>query len=271
MEYEYDTLENRTVSIYYEPDAYGGWFYSSKRVYGQVDNVEYSEYYEWDSRKQDWCGRNKREYCYYYDKDSTEVSMSSSYYWDEDEWCWVGEYKSESRYWDDGYERAEYKWDLNGKCWVGTLKNAIQEEESDTNSKRTVISSRWDNNGSKWELDYRETDVTEYRSDLNIEKQVMTVEKYQNSSWILDYTVELTFDYSVWDGVEDIIADFTDNVDISVFDGGISVVSADDAVIRIFNASGNSVATGTGSVTTSVAPGIYYISVNTKTIKILVR
>lgn len=271
VEYEYDTLENRTVSIYYEPDAYGGWFYSSKRVYGQVDNVAYSEYYEWDSRKQDWCGRNKREYCYYYDKDSTEVSMSSSYYWDEDEWCWVGDYKNESRYWDDGYERAEYKWDLNGKCWVGTLKKATQEEESDTNSKRTVISSRWDNNGSKWELDYRETDVTEYRSDLNIEKQVMTVEKYQSSSWILDYTVELTFDYSVWDGVEDIIADFTDNVDISVFDGGISVVSADDAVIRIFNASGNSVATGTGSVTTSVAPGIYYISVNTKTIKILVR
>ena len=272
VEYEYDTLENRTVSIYFEPDAFGGWVYSSKRVYGQVDNVDYSEYYEWDSRKQEWCGKNKREHCYYYDKDSTEVSMNSSYYWDVDEWCWVGDYKNEYRYWNDGgYERAEYKWDVSGKCWVGTLKKYVKEEDTDTRNTRTIVSSRWDNSVSGWELDYRESDFTEYRSDLNIEKQVMTVEKYQSSSWILDYTVELTFDYSVWDGVEDIIADFTDNVDISVFDGGISVVSADDAVIRIFNASGNSVATGTGSVTTSVAPGIYYISVNAKTIKILVR
>ena len=158
-----------------------------------------------------------------------------------------------------------------GKCWVGTLKKYVKEEDTDTRNTRTIVSSRWDNSVSGWELDYRESDVTEYRSDQNIERQIMSVESYQGSSWILDYTVELTFDYSVWDGVEDIIADFTDNVDFSVFDGGISVVSADDAVIRIFNASGNSVATGTGSVTTSVAPGIYYISVNTKTIKILVR
>lgn len=265
-EYEYDTLENRIVSIHYEPDAFGDWFYSSKRIYGIVDNIEYYEYYEWDSRRQDWRGTEKLEY-----RNDDEMSMNTSYHWDADEWCWVGDYKREGRDWDDGYEMTEYKWDMAGKCWVGTLKKYVKEEDTDTRNTRTIVSSRWDNSVSGWELDYRELDVTEYRSDQNIERQIMSVESYQGSSWILDYTVELTFDYSVWDGVDDIIADFAENVDISVFDGGISVVSADDAVIRIFNASGNSVATGTGSVTTSVAPGIYYISVNTKTIKILVR
>lgn len=267
-EYEYDASYSRSTVISYEPDAFGGWVYSSKRIYSTVDGVACGEEYVWDSGKQDWRGNYKSEYLYV---DSIDFSMSAHYYWDEDEWCWVGDRKYENRYWDDGYERAEYDWDMSGKCWVGTYKKNVQEEESLSSSKKTIISSLWNKNASKWELDYRETDLTEYRSDQNIERELMTIERPQGSSWILDCTLEMTFDYSVWDGVDDIVADFADNFDISVFDGGIRVESADDAVIRIFSESGNNVATGTGSVTASVAPGIYYISVNAKTIKILVR
>ena len=270
-EYEYDASGEMTQTISYAPDAFGGWSYDTKRTYTYVDELECNEEYVWDSGKQEWRGNYKNEYSYYFDKDSIEVNMSAYYYWDVDEWCWVGRRKSEYRYWDDGYETSRYEWDMTGKCWVGTLKKSVQEEETDFNSTRTVVSSLWDNSASKWELDYRTTEITDYRRDLNIERKLMILDKYQGASWISDCSIELTFDYSVWDGIDDITVDFADNVDISVFDGGISVVSVDDAVIRIFTGSGSSVATGTGSVTTSVAPGIYYISVNAKTIKILVR
>lgn len=270
-EYEYDASGEMTQTISYAPDAFGGWSYDTKRTYTYVDELECNEEYVWDSGKQEWRGNYKNEYSYYFDKDSIEVNMSAYYYWDVDEWCWVGRRKSEYRYWDDGYETSRYEWDMTGKCWVGTLKKSVQEEETDFNSTRTVVSSLWDNSASKWELDYRTTEITDYRRDLNIERKLMILDKYQGASWISDCSIEQTFDYSVWDGIDDITVDFADNVDISVFDGGISVVSADDAVIRIFTGSGNSVAAGTGSVTTSVAPGIYYISVNAKTIKILVR
>ena len=61
------------------------------------------------------------------------------------------------------------------------------------------------------------------------------------------------------------------NADIIISDGTITVSTADDSQISITSASGTPIATGRSVLSAPVSPGIYMITVGSRTTKVIVH
>jgi hypothetical protein len=265
-EYELDDEGNRVVAISYEPsETTGGWTPIEKEVNYTSDEVYYYETYTWDSEKSAWRGQNKYDHNHKY---NSGYEMSASYYWDEDEWCWVGEEKYERQYDENSVEMTNYKWSKSTKQWVKDYKAFGEYESTDAYKKQTETKSFWNQTQSKWELDTRKSLLEAYRSDKNVDYQVMTCESYYGTGWSEDFNARMTLNYATLTKVEGYAAV---DLDINVYDGVISVSANQDSIIRIVALSGAGVAWGVGSVSASVAPGTYMIVVDGKTVKVQVK
>ena len=94
-------------------------------------------------------------------------------------------------------------------------------------------------------------------------------EKYDTdkNEW---YHVYSTKDVYVYDN-EAVVESISVDADITISEGVIYVNAADESRITIVSMAGGVVASGTRSVSTAVVPGIYLITVNGKTAKVIVR
>lgn len=263
-EYEYDADGTNVMSTYYnDTDSLGNWIGSSKSSYYYKDGVRYSEDYEWDEDRQDWRGTYKSEYNY-----SDTLYMSTSYEWDETGWCWRGESKSEQRYLDNGYEYTYYEWNATDGRWDYSTKELTEFMDTDSEQKSVFTLSTWDSTSASWVYDSRKTNKQVYRSNGNLDYQLMTMESYSGSAWTEDVSIRCTYVYST---VTPVKAIKVAHKDIRVSDGMITVNAAPDAVISVATAAGAHVTSGTGSLSVSVAPGIYLINVGGNTTKVIVR
>ena len=170
----------------------------------------------------------------------------------EDEWCWTGYEKDERQYNENCEETTNYKWNKSTKQWVKDNKTLDEYESTDTYQKQTKTQSIWNQTLSKWELDTRTTALRTYRSDKNVDYELMTWESYDGTDWSELYNARLTFNYDSPTKVQGYAAV---DLDINVYDGVISVSANQDSIIRIVALSGAGVAWGVGSVSVSVAPG----------------
>ena len=230
-----------------------------------------------------------------------EVILSETYEWDNSLYCWIGLEKSEVEHDIRGNEilRADYKWNSNSLSWEGISRTEIQTDskyltktetsyvwnkESDswvkdkqvnisassTKTSITVVTTQahWNTFDSLWIPDIRET-LCLTQDQLQYRECLLTNEKYDSTQkeWSLCYSAKDIYVYSSKTQVSDI----SSNVEIAVSDGTIRVNAADDSILTITSASGGTIASGTGSVSASVTPGIYLITENGKTVRILVR
>lgn len=265
-ENEYDDKGNTVATISYGPsESTGGWTPFEKELNYTLDDVYYYETYTWDAEKDAWRGQNKHDHSYKYNSD---YEMSASYEWDEDEWCWTGYEKDERQYNENCEETTNYKWNKSTKQWVKDNKTLDEYESTDTYQKQTKTQSIWNQTLSKWELDTRTTALRTYRSDKNVDYELMTWESYDGTDWSELYNARLTFNYDSPTKVQGYAAV---DLDINVYDGVISVSANQDSIIRIVALSGAGVAWGVGSVSVSVAPGTYMIVVDGKTVKVQVK
>ena len=262
--YEYDEEGITTMSTYYNgTDSLGNWIGSSKSSYYTKDNINYNEGYLWDYDREDWRGDYKSEYSY-----SDTLYMSTSYEWDEVAWCWVGENKREQRYLDNGYEYTYFEWNATDGRWDYTSKERM--EYVGTVNEETMIntSSIWDSTSASWVYGTRRTNKQVWLSNGNLDYQLTTIESYSGSAWTEDVAIRGTYVYST---VTPVKAIKVAHKDIRVSDGMITVNAAPDAVISVATAAGAHVTSGTGSLSVSVAPGIYLINVGGNSTKVIVR
>ena len=264
-EFGYNEEGERIMSAYYYgTDSEGEWIGDSKYVYYTKDDVSYSENYDWDYDRKDWYGESKSEYCY-----NDNQYVYAKYTWDYNDWCWVGEEKTVENYLDNGEEDITYSWDLTTSTWVAASKRIEEMTQTASSNKYVYTDAVWNALTSDWLLTRRETNEEVYRSDDNLDYELIAIETYnsQTSSWSQLFTIKQVYVYKSLTGVEDIRID----QNIRIEDGLIIVDADNDTAISISAVSGAPVASGKGSVEASVAPGIYLISVGDKTVKIIVR
>lgn len=267
-EHEYNAEGKQMMSAYYNStDSLGNWIGDYKNVSYNEDNINYYEYYSWSNQKNDWRGENKSESCY--DNDN-KYRMNADYEWDEEDWCWVGEEKQERTWTDNSTTDINYKWDKATADWVKTSKTIQESQDVDEYNAKTINTVAIWSDG-QWKNASRITQASCWRSDWNIDYQLITLEAYVGSAWVESFTVKLAYIYTPLTGVEEIAADVASDLNISIGDGSITVSADDDSLIRVLSTSGANVAAGRGSVSASVVPGIYLINAGGKTIKVLVR
>ena len=264
-EYEYDEYGNQVMSAYYyEMDSEGNWIGSSKYSYYTKDGITYNERYEWDYDRNDWYGMYKDEYCH-----DENYYMSTSYSWDYNEWCWVGSEKREEISNGNVSDITTYYWDRASNSWIASQKEQDEVVETPLSIKFIHTESEWDIRASRWVYTTRVTEEEAYQANDNLDYQLMKKEVYKpvTSTWMEDYTIKQVYVYKSLTGVRQVNVD----MDIRVDDGKIIVNAPDDSAIRISAVSGSQVASGKGQVEAAVAPGIYLITVDGKTVKVVVR
>ena len=262
-ENEFDADGINIMSTYYNgTDTLGNWIGSSKSGYYTKNGIRYNEYYRWDNTRKDWRGENKSEYCY-----TDNYYMSTSYNWDDSEWCWVGSSRYEETYTQNSMDAINYIWDRTANAWAPDLKEQKEITETATTMKSVYTTSKW--NGSNWVYATRETEETVWLANNNEDYELTVIETYNPAAaaWVKTIAIKMVHVYSLLSGVKDIPAD----LNISVADGMITVTAADNAAISVATAGGAQVTSGTGAVSAAVAPGIYLITVDGKTAKVIVR
>ena len=233
------------------------------------DEVILSETYEWDNTLNCWIGLEKSEV--EHDARGNEL-LKADYEWDSSTLSWKGISRTETQY-DSKYNtriRTIYSWDNESDSWIKDKQ--INDIGSSSNTGTTITiayvstQSLWNSTDSLWHPDMRETKTLTI--DQNIEF-LLTNEKYNSAQnkWEPCYSAKDIYVYSDDTQVSSIIAD----AQIYVSDGTIYVDARQDSLITISSVSGGTIASGTGSVSTWVTPGIYLITVNGKTIKTVVR
>ena len=255
-EYSYDST-----------DSDGNWIPLSKTLnYSDSSLVFHSEYYMWDLGRNDWRGLSNTE-----SLDLPLLIMDAEYDWDDDEWCWQGSSKevyaiSSGK----GARQFNYAWDKESKTWINDIMIEMSAN-TDANKSLTIIStqSKWNLQESNWILDSRET-LSQFKNDYgNVDYILIVNEKYDTdkNEW---YHVYSTKDVYVYDN-EAVVESISVDADITISEGVIYVNAADESRITIVSVAGGVVASGTRSVSAAVVPGIYLITVNGKTAKVIVR
>ena len=266
-EHAYDVYGNDTLEAEYTWDFNKWkWVGLHKSVWSEKNSAFLEEEYDWDSDRDDWRGKYKS---LLYEQDS--IDILEEYKWDDKMWCWTGDSKLEFLDFSNGYGQASYIWDADGGCWEGVFKWIDLEENTETYYTLTEISSKWNKNTSCWEPDYRVSRIKTFRNDQNIDNEAVLLEVHDGSSYALACRMDLKYMYDTLTKVDETDTDNWADIDISVSEGSIHVRTTDNTIIRIFSASGSSIANGVGAIDASVTPGIYYISANGKVIKVLVR
>lgn len=233
------------------------------------DEVILSETYEWDNTLNCWIGLEKSEV--EHDARGNEL-LKADYEWDSSTLSWKGISRTETQY-DSKYNtriRTIYSWDNESDSWIKDKQISDIGSNSNTGTTITIAyvstQSLWNSTDSLWHPDMRETKTLTI--DQNIEF-LLTNEKYNSAQnkWEPCYSAKDIYVYSDDTQVSSISAD----AQIYVSDGTIYVDARQDSLITISSVSGGTIASGTGSVSTWVTPGIYLITVNGKTIKTVVR
>ena len=259
-EYDADGILILTTS-YSGTDESGIWIGNNKNSNYVKDGITYYENYYWDQEKKDWYGNYKYEH----------ASTDSTYYyarysWDRTGWCWVGQgYKYDENYNTGTY--FIYTWGDKEKDWVGYNGYTYSREDTDSTIIIKYEYYKWEN--SKWVFDYNYTREDVLNNADNITSRTLKYRLYNpiSKTWINNYGIKYVYVYSTLTSVDKI----TVNATITVADGMIVVKAADETLINIASVSGSKIAAGNGTVSASVVPGIYLITIGNKTTKVLVR
>lgn len=246
---------------YCETDESGDWIGNEKSSNYVKNGITYNEYYYWDEEKKDWYGASKYEYA---STDSTYYY--ASYNWDRSAWCWVGRgYK-----YDENYNTGTfftYTWGDKEKDWIGYSGYIYSQEDTDSTLYLKYIYYKWEN--SKWVYNYNYTREDVFNNADNLTSRTLKYQLYNpiSKTWTNNYGIKYVYVYSTLTSVDEI----TVNATITVADGMIVVKAADETLINIASVSGSKIAAGNGTVSASVVPGIYLITIGNQTTKVLVR
>ena len=231
--------------------------------YTDKNGVRHYEYSYWDYDKKDWRGSYK--YDYY---DSESGYMYANYNWDEESWSWVGYNKYEYTYPEDGtdgYTRINYAWDATAKDWTYSTKEIEKYESTATAEKYDITTYKWD--GKAWAQYSHGIENDVYNSKNNLDYLTYVYQLYNGTAWVVDYSIKYVYVYTERTGIKPIQVKSR----IAVAEGLITVNAAADSNVSISSMAGGEIATGTGSMVAPVAPGIYLITIDGNTTKVIVR
>lgn len=295
-EYAFDSKGYEILNVQYEWDFVNScWYGYSKYIcaYDANDNRILSESYN-DTEDGIWIGSYKEEYAY---NENNDVTMYIDYDWDNDTKAFVGRYKEEIIYnaAGDRCGYADYEWDSVKNAWVGTFKmyresgenymiteSYVWNEETGTwvgTDKRyeTYTDEEWQTGtitdcykwtGDSWVKDYKETSISKYRTDYNADYAYTNREKYNaNGSLTPAVYYKTVYKYIALAKVDNLLTP----VQITTFDGCISIEAEDSVNVTVNSLGGARVASVKGSARVAVPAGIYMVTVDGQTSKIIVR
>jgi hypothetical protein len=267
-ECQYNEQGDTVMSASYEwDDILNDWVGLEKICINSKNDFISAELYFWDYDRNDWCGSNKLE-----SYSAEDKLIEAHYSWNYTTWCWEGTEKSEIIFGSDDYNFTdiEYEWDEDKKDWVAGMKYVFENEETDAYSYERTTMFGWNNLTSQWDCSYRDTERNFRNSAGNLDYILTTREKPDNNTgdWKTVYTLK---DVYVYTGKTQVENKSIINADITISDGTITVSTTDDSLISITSASGTSIATGHSVLSAPVSPGIYLITVASRTTKVIVR
>ena len=260
-EFEYDDDGNEIMFAYYSGVDESGDLIGISKYYDYIkDSVEYYENYYWDANNKEWCGSYKRDFA-----DNDSIYLNASYAWNNVKKIWYGTSKYEYLY--DTGATYNYDWDKQAKTWVGDYGLISKADAKEDSTMYDYIYYKWEN--SKWVNDYHYTRTDVWNNDDNMATRTINYEDYDaaTSTWKPRYGIQYIYIYSTLTNVENIPV----NAVITVSDGAITVEAQEGTLINIASVSGSKIAAGNGTVSASVVPGIYLITIGNKTTKVLVR
>ncbi len=264
----YNEQGDTVMSASYEwDDMLNDWIGLEKNCINSKNDTISAELYFWDYDRNDWFGGRKLEY--YSDEDKL---IEAQYSWNYTTWCWEGADKSEIIFGSDDYNFTdiEYEWDADKMDWVAGMKYVFENEETDSYSYERTTSYGWNNLTSQWDCGFRDTEQNFRNNAGNLDYILTTREKPDDNTndWKTVYTLK---DVYVYTGKTEVEKKGIINADIIISDGTITVSTADDSLISITSASGTPIANGHSALSVPVSPGIYMITVGSRTTKVIVH
>lgn len=296
-ESEEDAYGNAILSASYNWDYdTDSWYgsYKNEYAYDAKGNCTMSAYYEWDNDNSCWIGESKYEYGY--DANGYET-VYASYRWNNSLMAFVGSYKEETIYdaegnrigdveynWDDvkndwiairktiRYDSDEeycferYLWDEETSAWVGSEKYTEEyfyEDWHDEIMKETDY--KWEN--GEWVISYRVFLDGKYDTDYNCEYELAYLENYVGGKWVPGVYYKVVYNYALLSGVDAV----SGSVAIRVSDGCIVVDARDGAAVSVTSMNGSVVVCAEGPATLAVPAGIYVVTVDKVSTKVIVR
>lgn len=261
----YDAHGNRILDEYYNDMEDGIWIGSYKEEYAFDDNDNQISYihYTWNNDIKAFVGRYKEETLY---NAAGDRCGYADYEWDSVKNAWVGSYKMYRESGDNYMITENYGWDDETGTWVGTDKH--YETYTDEEWQNGTITDCYKWNGSSWVKDHKETNISKYRTDYNQDYKYETWEKY-NSNGSLTPVVyyKAVYKYIALAKVDNLLTP----VQITTFDGCISIEAEDSVDVTVSSLGGARVASVKGSARVAVPAGIYMVTVDGQTSKIIVR
>lgn len=235
-EWKYDENQNCLLNVYLSANSLGNWISGNKNEwqYDAFGNQTSSAYYYWSSQKNDWQGNSKDER--FYDEEGNSI----------------------------GY--AYYRWNSSTDSWTGENKSIYKLEELAWGTRDYSESYYWED--STWVVSRIRTIEQHFREDGNFDYELNIEETFNYDGTSSTNIEKVVYIYASVTGVE---SPATTTAQISVVDGAIVVKASDDAQIRVNTMAGTQVATATGSATIAVPAGIYLVTVDGVTTKLMVR
>ena len=264
----YNEQGDTVMSASYEwDDMLNDWIGLEKICINSKNDTISAELYFWDYDRNDWCGSSKIE-----SYSAEDKFIEANYSWNYTTWCWEGADKSEIIFGSDDYNFTdiEYEWDADKMDWVAGMKYVFENEETDSYSYERTTSYGWNNLTSQWECGYRDTERNFRNNAGNLDYILTTREKPDDNTndWKTVYTLK---DVYVYTGKTEVEKKGIINADIIISAGTITVSTADNSQISITSASGTPIANGHSALSVPVSPGIYMITVGSRTTKVIVH
>lgn len=263
---QFDAEGNMISEIIYDStDVEGNWIGFSKRLDYVENDIEITEQYLWDTERNCWRGVYRDEGV------GDGLSYGYAYYvWDSEQWCWTGDEKWYVNISPDNESNigvTNYVWDSAAKDWIYSTKWEQESISTADSLIYTVTYFNWDPASSEWAYTERDMFTNIYNDKDNLVKELKTIEEFDSgkNEWTPICTTIDLYKYAVRTGVRKIGL----NSAVSVQDGTVTV-DAPGSIITISSMSGSPIATGKGSVSASVRAGIYLITIDDNTVKVVV-
>ena len=160
-----------------------------------------------------------------------------------------------------------YEWDSAAKDWIYSTKWEQEHISTADSLNFTVTFFNWDPASSEWAYTERDICTNIYNDKDNLVNVLKTHEEFDSgkNEWTHICTTKDIYVYAARTGVRKIGL----NSAVSVHDGTITV-DAPGSSITISSMSGSPIAKGKGSVSASVRAGIYLITIDDNTVKVVV-
>lgn len=259
-------LENKYIQ-YTVYGSTGSWY---QVAYTEDGKLAMEASYRWDSFQNAFVGQQKKEY--EYDEFGNLCTTASYYIYIPVSNTWIGSDKNGVIYDENGNDIGStyYYWDHTNNVWIGSNRFSRISNKQGNITTNIIVRWRWDSTSNSWVYESRITDITSVGDFGNIEYVIAKDEFYnaEKSEWTIGYIEKTEY---IYDQITGIAPVNVPDALIRVADDMLIVDAPKSSTMTVRTLGGTTVATGKGTLNVNLPAGIYLVTVDSVTTKIIVR